>query len=96
MNNLSVALSLCYHFPLLGTTATLVPLSWGVLRVYFGVHYVSDILGGFVLALGLRGLGRTALFADAMGALIVGRLLAGYVSFPRPPWGVTLPKTPTL
>ena len=57
MNNLSVALSLCYHFPLLGTTATLVPLSWGVLRVYFGVHYVSDILGGFVLALGCAVLG---------------------------------------
>lgn len=50
MNNMAVALVLAPAFPVLGGVVALLALSWGFLRVYFGVHYLSDVVGGAVLA----------------------------------------------
>jgi undecaprenyl-diphosphatase len=49
MNNLAVALTLASHFPSLCLPAIGLPLLLGTLRVFFGVHYLSDIIGGSVL-----------------------------------------------
>ena len=51
MNNLSVALTLALYLPSLGIPALLIPLTVGLLRVLFGVHYLSDIVGGTLLGL---------------------------------------------
>ena len=47
---MAVALALAVRFPALGGAIALLALSWGILRVYFGVHYLSDVVGGAVLA----------------------------------------------
>jgi len=49
MNNLAVALTLAAHFPVLILPAIALPILLGALRVLFGVHYLSDIIGGSVL-----------------------------------------------
>ncbi len=49
MNNLAVALTLAAHFPGLFLPAIALPVLLGALRVLFGVHYLSDIIGGSVL-----------------------------------------------
>lgn len=49
MNNLAVALTLASHFPALSLPAIAIPVLLGALRVLFGVHYLSDIIGGSVL-----------------------------------------------
>lgn len=49
MNNLAVSLTLAYHFPGLLVPSILLPVFLGLLRVFFGVHYLSDIVGGVVL-----------------------------------------------
>jgi undecaprenyl-diphosphatase len=49
MNNLSVALTLALHLPNLIVPAILFPVTMGLLRILFGVHYLSDIAGGTVL-----------------------------------------------
>jgi undecaprenyl-diphosphatase len=49
MNNLAVALTLALHLPRLFVPALLLPPVLGLLRVLFGVHYFSDIVGGTLL-----------------------------------------------
>jgi undecaprenyl-diphosphatase len=49
MNNLAVALTLASYFPSLSLPAIGVPILLGTLRVLFGVHYLSDIIGGGLL-----------------------------------------------
>jgi undecaprenyl-diphosphatase len=49
MNNLAVALTLASHFPALSLPAIAIPILLGALRVLFGVHYLSDIIGGGAL-----------------------------------------------
>lgn len=49
MNNLAVALALASHFQGLIAAAIGFPLLLGALRVKFGVHFLTDILGGGVL-----------------------------------------------
>ncbi len=51
MNNLAVSLVLTLHFPRLLVPAVFFPLLLGTLRVLFGVHYLSDILGGGLLGI---------------------------------------------
>ncbi|NET23749.1 MAG: phosphatase PAP2 family protein [Okeania sp. SIO1H5] len=51
MNNMAVALTLSSYLPSLLPLAIGVPFAWGVLRVYFGVHYLSDILAGVPFAM---------------------------------------------
>jgi undecaprenyl-diphosphatase len=49
MNNLAVALTLALYFPRITAPALLLPVILGMLRVLFGVHYLSDIIGGSLL-----------------------------------------------
>ena len=49
MNNLAVALTLSLYLPQLLVPALVLPLVWGVLRILFGVHYLTDIAGGALL-----------------------------------------------
>lgn len=49
MNNLAVALTLSQYVPHTTALAVGLPLLLGSLRVYFGVHYLSDIWGGATL-----------------------------------------------
>jgi undecaprenyl-diphosphatase len=55
MNNMAIAASMALHLPWLWPVALLMPLSLGLLRVLYGVHFVTDIVGGaligFVVAL---------------------------------------------
>ena len=48
MNNLAVAMTLALHIPLLWPLAV-IPVALGLLRVLYGVHFVSDIAAGAVL-----------------------------------------------
>jgi undecaprenyl-diphosphatase len=49
MNNLAVALTLALNFPRLWPLAVSVPLLLGLLRIFFGVHFLTDIGGGILL-----------------------------------------------
>lgn len=49
MNNLAVALTVSLYLPRLLIPAILLPISMGILRILFGVHYLSDITGGALL-----------------------------------------------
>lgn len=49
MNNLAVALTLALHVPGLLIPALFLPVAMGMLRILFGVHYLSDIVGGTIL-----------------------------------------------
>ncbi len=51
MNNLAVAMTLSVHFPRLMVPAMAFPVALGMLRILFGVHYLSDILGGTLLGI---------------------------------------------
>jgi len=51
MNNLAISGILVWTFPWLTISIFLIPISWGILRVYYGVHYVSDVLAGIILGL---------------------------------------------
>ena len=49
MNNLAVAMTLAFHIHALWPLALMIPLSLGFLRVFYGVHYLSDITVGALL-----------------------------------------------
>ena len=51
MNNLAVASAVTFIVPQYGWVMLLLPLTWGLLRVYFGVHWLSDIVCGFLLGI---------------------------------------------
>jgi undecaprenyl-diphosphatase len=49
MNNLAAGFTLAWLEPKIGWIVVLMPLSWGALRVYFGVHWLTDIIAGILL-----------------------------------------------
>lgn len=46
MNNLAIGCAIATSFPELWIFVTVFPLSCGLLRIYFGVHYASDVFFG--------------------------------------------------
>jgi len=54
MNNLTISFSLIYYLQQLSCIIIilliLMPLSWGVLRIYYGLHWLSDVIAGIVIA----------------------------------------------
>jgi undecaprenyl-diphosphatase len=51
MNNMAVAACLALNLPWFWPLAVAMPLALGLLRVLYGVHFLSDIVGGAVLGL---------------------------------------------
>ena len=51
MNNLAIATTVLISVPAAGAVMMALPLTWGFLRVYFGVHWLSDVIGGFFLGI---------------------------------------------
>jgi len=49
MNNLAPGLTLAILAPSIGWVVVIMPITWGLLRIYFGVHWFSDILAGAIL-----------------------------------------------
>jgi undecaprenyl-diphosphatase len=49
MNNLSVGLVVGIQHPELIWATVGLPITWGFLRIYFGVHYFTDIIAGILL-----------------------------------------------
>ena len=62
MNNLAIAAGIAWHLPWLWPFALAMPVGIGLLRVMFGVHFVSDIVAGTVLGL-LAGWAAVALYS---------------------------------
>jgi len=49
MNNLAMGLVVAHYFPHVLWLVLLLPTTWGLLRVLFGLHFFSDIVvGGFL------------------------------------------------
>ena len=49
MNNLAAGFMVFALAPQIGWLVIFMPITWGFLRIYFGVHWLSDILAGIVL-----------------------------------------------
>ncbi len=49
MNNLAVAMTLAMYLHFLWPLAVAIPVALGILRVFYGVHFLTDIAGGALL-----------------------------------------------
>jgi undecaprenyl-diphosphatase len=63
MNNLTPGIMMGYYFPELAPFTIGFPLMWGFLRIYFGVHYFSDVIGGIIFSFLCVGAGK---FIDSL------------------------------
>ncbi len=71
MNNLAIATTVLLTVPAAGAVMMALPLTWGFLRVYFGVHWLSDVVGGFLLGILSFALGQL-LWIFAIAPLVLG------------------------
>lgn len=58
MNNMAAACIAYTIYPPVGTVMLILPLTFGLLRVYFCVHWLSDILAGFFIGILMFALSR--------------------------------------
>jgi undecaprenyl-diphosphatase len=49
MNNLAVGFLILTEIPEIGWIVVFMPITWGLLRVYYGVHWLSDVIAGIFL-----------------------------------------------
>jgi len=49
MNNLAVGFLILTEMPEIGWIVIVMPITWGLLRVYYGVHWLSDVIAGVFL-----------------------------------------------
>jgi undecaprenyl-diphosphatase len=49
MNNLAPGFTIFALAPELGWIVVLMPITWGFLRIYYGVHWLSDVVAGILL-----------------------------------------------
>lgn len=49
MNNLAAGFTLAALQPSIGWIVVVMPITWGALRVYFGVHWFTDVFAGIFL-----------------------------------------------
>jgi len=63
MNNLAVGFTVFTEAPCIGWIMLLMPLTWGFLRIYYGVHWLSDVIGGICLGFLSFWLGRMIFIA---------------------------------
>jgi len=49
MNNLAAGFMVFAEIQSIGWIMIVMPISWGLLRVYYGVHWLSDVIGGICL-----------------------------------------------
>ena len=60
MNNLAAGFTVLALAPEVGWITVFMPITWGLLRIYFGVHWLSDIVAGTLLGLLSFALGQWA------------------------------------
>jgi undecaprenyl-diphosphatase len=58
MNNLAVGFAVFAEIPNIGWIMLILPLTWGLLRVYYGVHWLFDVICGIFLGFASFLLGR--------------------------------------
>lgn len=49
MNNLAAGFTVLALAPQVGWIVVFMPITWGLLRIYYGVHWLSDIVAGVIL-----------------------------------------------
>lgn len=63
MNNMAAACVAYTVYPTVGAIMLMLPITFGLLRVYFCVHWLSDILAGFAIGITIFFLSRPVYFA---------------------------------
>ncbi|MHC4886800.1 MAG: phosphatase PAP2 family protein [Planctomycetota bacterium] len=59
MNNMTLVSVLTAYLPAYALPIAIIPVAWGLFRVYLGVHFLSDVIIGLLLGLFAGGLGLT-------------------------------------